>query len=60
MYGCSFLPFAVTPVLKLCDWLRDEVLVELGIRLEDRKGKYSYTSLTLFKSTGFINILTQN
>ena len=29
---------AVVPILELCDWLRDEALVELGVRLEDKKG----------------------
>ena len=28
----------VTSVLNICDNLRDEELVELGIRLEDKKG----------------------
>lgn len=29
----------VTELLKLCDELRDDILPELGVRLEDRDGK---------------------
>ena len=30
--------YIVSPILQICDWLRDEVLVGLGVRLEDKKG----------------------
>lgn len=33
-------PFvSVTELLQLCDVLRDDILPELGVRLEDRDGK---------------------
>ena len=31
--------FLATPLLKSCDHLRDETLVELGVRLEDKEGR---------------------
>ena len=34
-----FCVFTTVPgVLSLCDWVRDEVLVDLGVRLEDKTG----------------------
>ena len=40
------LPYCVTvtPILGLCDWLRNDALVDLGVRLEDKKG---YTAIKL-------------
>lgn len=34
-----------TEMLKLCDQLRDEILPNLGVRLEDREGKASFLSI---------------
>ena len=34
--------FSAPPLLQLCDWLRDEALVELGVKLEDKKGEIEY------------------
>ena len=36
---CHLLSFVATPLLKTCDQLRDETLVELGVRLEDKEGQ---------------------
>lgn len=36
--GFVFLFLLVSRVLSLCDWVRDEVLVDLGVRLEDKTG----------------------
>lgn len=30
-----------TDILKLCDNLRDDILPNLGVRLEDKEGKFS-------------------
>lgn len=37
------LHYSVPRVLSLCDWVRDELMVDLGVRLEDKTGKkYDY------------------
>lgn len=33
-----FILFVVIPVLKLCDAVRDDILPDLGVRLEDIEG----------------------
>lgn len=37
----SFLTYSVTELLQLCDVVRDDMLPELGVRLEDHEGKMS-------------------
>lgn len=37
----SLLTYSVTELLQLCDVVRDDMLPELGVRLEDHEGKMS-------------------
>lgn len=37
----SVLTYSVTELLQLCDVVRDDMLPELGVRLEDHEGKMS-------------------
>lgn len=38
-----------TEILRLCDLLRDEILPNLGVRLEDREGEIKIKILKLMK-----------
>ncbi len=40
--SCIIIIITVLRVLTLCDWVRDEVLVDLGDRLEDKTGLTRY------------------
>lgn len=37
-----------TPILQECDRLRDEILPNVGVRLEDKEGNGNYVNVALF------------
>lgn len=46
----SFLTYSVTELLQLCDVVRDDMLPELGVRLEDHEGKTSVCEVIEIKN----------